>query len=229
MVIITEAYADRVNAVAQQVIDVSQHTPITPDQVMPYVDRYSSQLQVSDWLVGGKSRKDFQKDVVTALKGKVKWKRTPGAHSKTVMKRALQNLAEWLSQEFTDELGNTFPDGDPHDAAEAVIRRTVRAGERPTEAWAKRHLGDPELSLHEIMDVLTPDYYGHMHDWVWTHVWPLVQVKFAKDNQVRDAHEYLAQLWDQQAAQERAWVKTQSKQAQDDFRNSPWAHRNPYR
>lgn len=224
-----ESYQDRVVTVAQKVINFSQQSPITPDQVKHYVDVFSQSLKVSDWLVGGKTRVEFQKDVIKSLKGKVRWRRTPNPRSKQIMKKALQNLAEWLSQEFTDELGNTFPDGDPHDAAEAVIRRTVRSGARPTEAWAKRYLGDPELSLHEIMDVLTHDYYGHMHDWMWTHVWPLVSAQFSKEHKVRDAYEYLAQMWDEQAAQERAWVKTQSKQAQDDFRHSPWAGRNPYR
>ena len=221
-----EAYEDRVNLIAQKVIDHSRHIPMRPEHVVPAIDKYASQEQISDWRLGGRARKDFVKDVTVALKGKLKWATSP--KGKTAAQKALKILAGHLAQDLESELGNTFPDGDPHDALDAVIRRAIRSSQYGSESWNKQYLGNPELDLEWLQDTLLgPTHYMRLEDFMWRTVAPEVQKSFAAEHDGKDAHAYLADMWDDWRADARYDARMQGKAALDQFDQQH--ARNPYR
>lgn len=223
---LTEAYADRVTQIAQQVLDHSKHMPMRPTHVVPLIDQFASAAQIPDWRLGGSARKDFVKDVVVALKGKITWAGDP--KGKAAARKALNTLAEWLAHDWESELGNVFPDGDPHDALDAVIRRAIRSDHHHTESWANRYLGNPELSLTWLQHTLQDDqHYQNLHDFMWSTVVPQVQKAFATANQGQHAQEYLAHMWDSWRPDARAHAQMQGKHALDQFDQTH--DRNPYR
>jgi hypothetical protein len=223
---LTEGYQDRVDQVSQAVIRYSQQTPVRPEQVVALIDRYAQAAHISDWMLGGKSRRDFVKDVTVALKGQLKW--AVSAKGKTAAQKALKTLASWLAQDLEHELGNMFPDGDPHDALDAVIRRAIRSGARGSESWSKQYLGNPELDLEWLRDtMLGPSNYQDLHDFMWHTVAPEINRAFAADHDGQDPHAYLALMWDSWRADARSDAKMKGKAALDQF-DSQHA-RNPYR
>jgi len=223
---LTEAYADRVNQIAQQVIDRSVHVSLRPTDVMGLIDEFAAAAQIPDWRLGGQARKDFVKDVAIALKGKIRWAGDP--RGKLAARKALTHLAQMLVQDLEHELASQFPDGDPHDAIDRVLYHVMRARHSHSESWNQRYLGNPELSVEEIQRMLTHEgAYESLHDWLWNTVWPLLDKQFRLANQGQSVQEYMAAMWDSWRADARASARAQGKVALDQFDQQ---HRhNPYR
>lgn len=223
--IITEAYQDRVNQIVQRVVQHSQATQIRPDDVVRLVNTFARAAQIPDWWAGGKSQKDFVKDVVRSLKGKIRW--AVSVKGKQAAQKALTTLSARMAQDLESELGNTFPDGDPHDALDAVIRQVIRSDRHHSESWASRYLGNPELTLEWLKDTtLGPQNYSHLEDFMWHHVAPLVHKAFEAEHG-QDVHAYLADMWDSWRADARHDARMRGKSALDQFDQQH--ARNPYR
>jgi hypothetical protein len=222
---LTEGYQDRVNQIVQRVVQHSNTTQIRPDDVVRLIDTFARAAQIPDWLAGGKAQKDFVKDVTVALKGNIRWAVSP--KGKQAAQKALNTLSVWMAQDMESELGNIFPDGDPHDALDTVIRSVIRSDRHHSESWAKRYLGDPELTLDWLKDtILGAHNYQHMEDFMWHHVAPLVHKAFATEHG-QDVHAYLADMWDSWRADARHDARMRGKSALDQFDQQH--SRNPYR
>lgn len=247
---ISEAYEDKVNKVADAIIQNLRYVGVDKDDLLNGIDRYSREFDISDYRVSPQAKKDFIKDVLAKLKGKIAIKRGPrGPQAKTIAKQAIAHVANILSNDMVNEVGNVFPDGDPYDAREAVIERFVRAADRGDARVNKLYFGNPDLSLWMIADALGKEAWQDMHDWVEDHVWPTVEAVFKKDHG-SDVHGYLADLWVQVAGDQKydarhkaettksrllAQGKSESEaQAAYDaemeyFAHGPWGGDNPYR
>ena len=223
---LTEAYTDRVMQIAQKVIDYSGHVHMRPSDVVPVIDRYAQADQISDWRLGGRARKDFVKDVVVALKGKIMWAGDP--KGKAAARKALNQLAHVLVDDLTDELGAQFPDGDPHDAVERVFRQVIRADHAPSESWNQRYLGNPELTISHIRDLLSDQSrYESLDTWLWNTLWPLLDKQFRSQHNGASTQQYMVNMWDDWRADARADARMQGKAALDQF-DQQHSH-NPYR
>lgn len=247
---ISEAYEDKVNKVADAIIQNLQHVGTDKDELLRGIDRFSKEFDISDYRISPQAKKDFIKDVLAALKGKISIKRgARGPQAKTIAKQAIAHVANILSNDMVNEMGNVFPDGDPYDAKQAVIARFVRAADRDDARVNKLYFGNPDMSLWMISDALGREAWQDMTDWVEDHVWPVVEAAFRKDHG-SDTHGYLADLWDQVVGDHKYDARTQAEAAKsrmlaqgkseseaqaaydaqmEDFENSPWGGENPYR
>ena len=223
---LTEAYEDRVNQIAQKVMDYSRHVSMRPSDVVPVIDRYAQADQISDWRLGGRARKDFVKDVVVALKGKITWSGDP--KGKAAAKRALAHLAKAMVHDLENELGAQFPDGDPHDAVERVFRGIIRADHAPSESWNQRYMGNPELTVSHIRDLLSDESrYESLDNWLWNTLWPLLDKQFRLANQGQSTQTYMAAMWDDWHGDARSDARMRGKSALDQFDQQHQS--NPYR
>ncbi len=223
---LTEAYEDRVNQIAQKVIDRSKHVSVRPADVVGLIDQFAAAAQISDWRLGGRARKDFVKDVVVTLKGKILWAGDP--KGKSAARKALTHLAKMLVTDLEHELGSQFPDGDPHDAVERVLRSVIRADHHASESWNQRYLGNPELTVSQIRDLLTDrSQWEPLDNWLWNTLWPLLDKQFRLANQGQSTHEYMAAMWDSWHADARSDARMRGKASLDQF-DQQHGH-NPYR
>ena len=216
------------NQIAQRIIQHSQHVSVRPDDVVNLVNTFANNAHISDWLLGGKARKDFVKDVAVALKGKVSW--ASSTTGKQAAQKALKHLVAMLTQDYEDELGNIFPDGDPHDAMSSTLDKAVRSEQRRPQQWAMQYMGTDKLNLEDLKRILTgTSYHMDMNDFMWHTVAPQISSMFTRKNKGKDVYDYMANIWDEYAADRQADAKSQGKNAYDAFAQSEWANPNPYR
>lgn len=119
--------------------------------------------------VGGKAWSDFRKDVHAHLKSKglIARDKAPErapysieAHGDYYKKIPVSHDdISHLADKISDSIGNSYPDGDPHDAIESHMRRkgwdSSHAFEKLVPIALKKHLGVKHGDLHK-----------HIHD-VW--------------------------------------------------------------
>lgn len=101
-------YDNRVHQIANQVISAHETTPFTnTHEIHDFINNVAK--DVVDYRMGGDSRRDFVKDVITALKGKIKKPRTPAPVKPINDKKFLSRVA----QKINDAISTSFPDSDP--------------------------------------------------------------------------------------------------------------------
>lgn len=163
---LNEAYQDRVQQVATAVEQRSKATPFTKEELLTAIETEAGSAGVAELKFKDSPRsaawRDFVKDVLAALKGKVKFSR-PGvtaaaADRKTETEKKLQKIARIIE----DSLGYTFPDGDPIDY---IMPRVKRLGidEYDMSKWldraARKVLGAKSLNdyLGSVWDAVAID------------------------------------------------------------------------
>lgn len=145
---LTESYQDRVQQVADAVEQRSKATPFTKEELLRAIESEAIYARVGEHKLKNNPRssawKDFVKDVLAALKGKIKFGR-PGVAATAAEKRAKQEqLLYKISDLINDAVGYSFPDGDPIDY---IMPRIKKLGIDPYDAMpyldkaAKKHLG----------------------------------------------------------------------------------------
>lgn len=183
------------------------------------------------WSLGSVPRSEVVKDVLAKLKGKIEIRKTmpggPRKGAKTQGKQALQNLARWMSNALTDELGNVFPDGDPHDALMNIVSKVLRVDRMGDQKAREYVFGSPDLDLDTIRQNTDPRNWLNAKDWIEVVVYPLVMQEFKKVNKT-DLYGYLADMWDQLKA-DATHDAEYSKNPQQYLQDRGLAGSNPYR
>lgn len=173
------------------------------------INRYSQVQSVSkdqllqaikhgiNWPLGSVKPETAAKDVVNAIHGAIKIEKPiAGASSQSKAKKAASHVAKYLAQQLMDELGNVFPDGDPHDAMENVIQRYMREDSRASPQMLARMYGSPDISLWDIRDNFDSGMkWMSSKVWIQNVLYPLIHAAFKKEQGV-GVYEYLADMWD---------------------------------
>jgi hypothetical protein len=153
------AYDDRVQAVASAIIASSERAPLKKDQLAHQIEVEAGYQRVPELRfkdqAGSKAWPDFTKDVMAALRGKVKFSRgtKPAGDAKERRAKLLATISQWIDE----AVGNSFPDGDPMDT---ILPKLRRAG-IPEEKWMA--LVDAAVRAHGgARDFDT--YMGRMYD-----------------------------------------------------------------
>lgn len=124
---LTEAYQDRVQQVASAVEQRSKSTPFTKEELLRAIENEASRADVAELKFKDTPRssawKDFVKDVLAALKGKVKFGRPGVAASAAARKAENEKKLQTIARIIEDSIGYTFPDGDPIDYIMPRVRR----------------------------------------------------------------------------------------------------------
>lgn len=104
------SYEQRVQDVVDRVLQYHANDPLVgKEQIMDAI--HSASQGVTDYSMGGQTRKEFISDVLAGLKGKVKKPKADPAVKKAEAEKRLQRIA----YKINDVVGSTFPDGDPLD------------------------------------------------------------------------------------------------------------------
>ena len=112
---LNEAYQDRVNAVADAVATRTSATPHSKEQLLRAIKSEAWANNSAEVQLGGKAWTDFVKDVMTALKGRVRHSRPGAAASAAERKAKKEQLLQRIASIIDDSVGHAFPDGDPID------------------------------------------------------------------------------------------------------------------
>jgi len=131
---LTEAYQDRVQTVADAIIERSKGSPFTKEELLRAIESEANSAGVSEYKLKDTPRstawKDFVKDVLNSTKGKLKWRRPGVAISAAARKKSKEQLENKIVDIIEYAVGETFPDGDPTDI---IWPRVERLGFYPWE------------------------------------------------------------------------------------------------
>jgi hypothetical protein len=106
----TSSYETRVQGVVDKVLDKHAYYPLKgKEEIMQAVKGAS--YGVTDYMMGGRTQKEFVADVLAGLKGKLNKPKADPAVKKAEANQKLQRIADKIN----DVIGSTFPDGDPID------------------------------------------------------------------------------------------------------------------
>jgi len=108
----TSSYDDRVNRVAD---DISKKDISSSDELDSMIEYVSEKLEITEYRIkhrGSKAWKEFVKDVKARLKS-LGWKIKKASSIREPKEKIDYDK---LVQEILFEIGDVFPDGDPHDA-----------------------------------------------------------------------------------------------------------------
>lgn len=106
----TSSYEHRVQGVIDKVIQKHEYYPLNgKEEIMQAVKGAS--YGVTDYMMGGRTQKEFISDVLNGLKGKLNKPKADPAVKKAEANQKLQRIADKIN----DVIGSTFPDGDPID------------------------------------------------------------------------------------------------------------------
>lgn len=174
--VLREAYADRLEQVANAVLHRFGSDPVTRDLLTSAIVGMAGGIPL-----GSVTPAEFAKDVIQHLGGRINIER--GKASSSARLQAQQKFKNDLLPRLVDqtmhEMGNIFPDGDPDDVRQVLMSR-----------W--RH------TLIPIQTAL--GNRASYPDWFSTSVWPRVQSEFKRLNKA-DMWDYLALMWDEQRDQ----------------------------
>ncbi len=179
-----EDYQSRVQELAQKILQQFQNRAVDRTELESAIKR-----QIN-WPLGSVTRQEVVKDVVGALRGQLQVaKQSPQPQS---AKKLLARLAEYAAHALTDELGNIFPDGDPHDATVNVFQKIIN-----NRNQLSRLLG-AEVQNTFLDDIVksTNNQGFRLQDWFWNVLYPGVVTAFKKHNG-HEPWDYLAVLWDE--------------------------------
>lgn len=157
---INEGYADNVSAVANRVIERSQSTPFTKEELLRAIEREAGYVNVPEIRFKDSKSKawpDFVRDVLAAVKGKVKFSRPGVAAAATERKEREKRLLRGIAQIIEHGVSENFPDGDTTDY---IWPRVQRLG-IPTDEigkWVDR-AARTELGMKSF-----DDYIGTLYD-----------------------------------------------------------------
>lgn len=163
---LNEAYQDRVQQVADAVEQRSKATPFTKEELLKAIESEAGYAGVAELKFKDTPRstawKDFVKDVLAALKGRVKFSRPGVAASAADRKAEAEKKLQKIARIIEDSLGYTFPDGDPIDY---IMPRVERLGidEYDMSKWldraARKVLGAKSLNdyLGSVWDAIAID------------------------------------------------------------------------
>lgn len=233
---LTEGYEDRVQDLAQKIFSqFGDGQPVTKNQL-------SASIRARiNWPLGSVKPETVVNDVVNALHGQLQIKKPlAGASKNAKAKKAIANLAKYLALKLMDELGNVFPDGDPHDAMETVVRRFIQDDRRGDIKQLQLMYGFPDIELYDLKSADADRPWMTTQDWIQTVVYPLITVAFKKEHGT-DMYSYLADMWDQykgdmeyDAQQSMKSMQAQGQDVPADYVQKyldqhGFGHRNPYR
>jgi hypothetical protein len=106
----TSSYEGRVQGVIDKVIQKHEYYPLNgKEEIMQAIKGAS--YGVTDYMMGGRTQKEFVSDVLAGLKGKLGKPKADPAAKQADANAKLQRIA----QKINDVIGSTFPDGDPID------------------------------------------------------------------------------------------------------------------
>ena len=202
---INEGYEDRVAQMADEILQMyGQGEPSSKDAIRDAILHRAHSVPL-----GTLKPTEFANDVIKHLGNKIKIKRkTPAASSRNLALAALKKLILEIAGRVDSELGNQFPDGDPHDIAVALARRY-------------------NAPLRDIMYDLSN--YGNVREWFFDVVWPKVMVQYKKDHHGNDLHAELADWWDSHRADLIHDAEMQGIDPAEYLPSHGFGGRNPYR
>lgn len=182
--VLHEDYQSRVQELAQKILQQFQNQPVDRTELESAIKREIN------WPLGSVSPQEVVKDVAAALRGQLQVARQ--SRQPQSAKKTLARLAEYAAHALTDELGNTFPDGDPHDATVNVFQKIIN-----NRNQLSRLLGADaqNISLDDVVKA-TNNQGFRLQDWFWNVLYPGVVTAFKKHNGHEPWH-YLAILWDE--------------------------------
>lgn len=126
---LNEAYQDRVQQIADEVAKQSEHSPIKKEDLVSSIESAARWNSITEYKLkdvrGSTAWKDFVKDVVAALKGRVKYSRPGVAASAAKRKADTDRILQKITHIIEDSISNSFPDGDPLDY---IMPRVERLG-----------------------------------------------------------------------------------------------------
>lgn len=126
---LNEAYEDRVQQVADAVKRRSKSTPFTKEELLRAIESEASGADVAELKFKDTPRstawRDFVKDVLAKIKGKIKFSRPGVAASAAARKTETEKKLQTIARIIEDSIGYTFPDGDPIDY---IMPRVTRLG-----------------------------------------------------------------------------------------------------
>lgn len=106
----TSSYEGRVQSVVDRVLQYHANDPLVgKEQILDAIR--SAAAGTTDYMMGGRTQKEFVSDVLNGLKGQLKKPKTDPAAKKAEANQKLQRIA----YKINDVVGSTFPDGDPLD------------------------------------------------------------------------------------------------------------------
>lgn len=142
---LTEAYQDRVQQVADAVL---ARGSMTKEEMLSAIENEARYADVAELKFKDTPRstawRDFVKDVLTALKGRAKFKRPGVAAAAAERKAQTEKLLSNIASIIDDSFGYAFPDGDPEDY---IFPRVLRLG----------------IDNYEIKDWLDKAARKHLH------------------------------------------------------------------
>jgi hypothetical protein len=179
-----EDYQSRVQELAQKILQRFQNRQVDRTELESAIKREIN------WPLGSVSPQEVVKDVAAALRGQLQV--ASKSRQPQSAKKLLARLAEYAAQALTDELGNIFPDGDPHDATVNVFQKIIN-----NRNQLSRLLGADaqNISLDDVVDVTNSQGF-RLQDWFWNVLYPGVVTAFKKHNG-HEPWDYLAILWDE--------------------------------
>lgn len=121
----SSSYEHRVQGVIDKVLEKHAYYPLKgKDEIRQAIGMYSQ--GVSDYMMGGRTQKEFVSDVLAGLKGKLNKPKADPAIKKAEQNSKLQKIA----YKINDVIGSTFPDGDPLDILYPWMLRNGIADEK---------------------------------------------------------------------------------------------------
>ena len=106
----TSSYELRVQDVVDKVLKKHAYYPLNGKEEILQAVKGAS-YGVTDYMMGGRTQKEFVSDVLAGLKGKLSKPKADPAAKKAEAQAKLQRIADKVN----DVIGSTFPDGDPID------------------------------------------------------------------------------------------------------------------
>ena len=174
--VLREAYADRLEQVANAVRSRFGSDPVTRDRLTSAIIGMAGGIPL-----GSVSPAEFAKDVIKHLGNTVNIERAKASPSARQQAQAKfkNELLPRLTLAVETELGNIFPDGDPSFVDQVILTRW-----RNVLKPVQRALGN----------------WDTYEEWFRASVWPRVQAEFKKVHK-GDMWDYLADIWDEQRDQ----------------------------
>ena len=112
------SYENRVQGVVDRVLQYHANDPLVgKEQILDAIR--SAAAGTTDYMMGGRTQKEFISDVLAGLKGKLGKPKADPAAKKAEANARLQKIADKIN----DVIGQTFPDGDPIDILYPWMRR----------------------------------------------------------------------------------------------------------
>jgi hypothetical protein len=149
---INENYQGRINRAADHVV---KSTPRSKEDITDFISAAASLYNDVEKRLGGRAWRDFQKDVVAALKGRLGPMKSQSAiDKKAAGNEQLQRIA-YMAQ---DAAGAVFPDGDPFDVLAPKLQRMGYYGHEIGDVLdkaAKKFLG--VKSYHDYLATMWDD------------------------------------------------------------------------